>query len=147
MLVDDVDDDELEDASNNDMLVDEPVTPPPMLRQPTVEDVPEDDDLPPPIPPLPLDPGGFPLPQNIFRERFYEEFHAGATVGVGKTQHARFKEKLAELSLDKEWAMFQNKEQCDLACYLMETALSQGEIDRFLKLDIVCTHLNSVASC
>lgn len=60
--------------------------------------------------------------------------HAGATYGTGTSSFDKlYESRTAELP----WAPFGSQEEWELARWLLTSGLTQGEIDKFLKLDIV----------
>lgn len=63
---------------------------------------------------------------------------AGATVGKGQTLFEKMhQERVAKWLEDTPWAPFASSEEWGLARWLVACGLSQSEIDKYLKLEIV----------
>lgn len=77
-----------------------------------------------------------------FQQSFYVEEYPGAAhvySGNGLTFQDRFnRDKLAALRADNPFYPFASREEWELADFLLESSLGMAEINRFLKLSIVC---------
>ena len=98
----------------------------PPSKRARVEDLPEDDGC---------DAGG------LLHDPYVRAFHgAAATHGkchnlYEKLRDARTKEGLG----DNPWAPFQSEDEWKLACFILTSGMSHGDIDKYLKLNIVRT--------
>lgn len=92
-----------------------------------VEEVPDEDDD--------IEAGGLPCDPYT---RYSPGGLAGATYGDGATFFDDYHEARMEAGLQEHpWAPFESEEEWELARWLLRSGLSQAEIDRYLKLDIV----------
>lgn len=80
-----------------------------------------------------IEPGG--LPKRPFR-RF--DTTAGQTYGEGRTLYERMQEEREREGLgENPWEPFENQQEWELARWLLSSGLSQSDIDKYLKLEIV----------
>ncbi|KIJ43886.1 hypothetical protein M422DRAFT_252812 [Sphaerobolus stellatus SS14] len=91
-----------------------------------------------------LSPNGLPSPNPnvpVFEadttviDEFPEEYQAGRTYGQHATRWERMQDERIHGSKDK-WGGFGGQEEWELARWMMKSGLSQGEIDKYLKLRI-----------
>ncbi|RDX46169.1 hypothetical protein OH76DRAFT_1356587 [Lentinus brumalis] len=80
-----------------------------------------------------IEPGG--LPRRPFLGEFPEEFCVGAVFGKAKTSFEELHHKRTEAG-NGSYAPFENREEWELAKWLMTSGLSQEAIDQYLTLPI-----------
>ncbi|KAI0696099.1 hypothetical protein BC835DRAFT_1272404 [Cytidiella melzeri] len=84
------------------------------------------------------------MPKNPFLDdHWYTSGQAGAATGRGRTLfEVMHEERVQEgVEADAPWVPFASEEEWGLAQWMMHSGLSQSEIDRYLKLDIIQNRL------
>lgn len=82
------------------------------------------------------------IPRNPFVEHPGSSHSAGKTYGKVKSLYETIHEERErgrdEPGDEDPWSPYTSKEEWDLVKWLVECGVSQGDIDKFLKLEIVC---------
>jgi len=78
-------------------------------------------------------------------EEFPAEYEAGRTFGRCKTRWERMQDDCVN-GLHDRWGGFGNQDEWELAIWMMKSGLSQGEIDKYLKLNIVSGPMSPVGT-
>lgn len=97
-------------------------------RRATVEDAPDEDDVP-------------KLPQGeVWIDDYDEERQAGATVEPCKTSFEFHRDQQKEAGVEP-WSPFESEDEWELAQWLMSAGVSQKKMDAMLKLKMVISNL------
>ncbi|KIJ31667.1 hypothetical protein M422DRAFT_266567 [Sphaerobolus stellatus SS14] len=82
-----------------------------------------------------LEPSARVRTDSTMLQEFPSEYEAGKRRGTRQTCWERMRDDRVSGHKDR-WGGFEDQEQWELACWMMKSGLSQGEIDKFLKLSI-----------
>ncbi len=77
------------------------------------------------------------------KDPFVQYSDAGETSERGKTLFEAIHEERVKAGVEENpWAPFKDKDEWSLALWLMRSGLSQANVDRYLKLEIVSLYLS-----
>ncbi|KIJ36119.1 hypothetical protein M422DRAFT_261445 [Sphaerobolus stellatus SS14] len=82
-----------------------------------------------------LEPSARVRTDSMMLQEFPSEYEAGKRRGTRQTRWERMRDDRVSGHKDR-WGGFEDQEQWELARWMMKSGLSQGEIDKFLKLSI-----------